>query len=76
MLTKLNSLFLAPQNSKIYSIKIDGQTIREKTEVKYLGVTIKRYDKKLTFQSEVKNILRSTKIRKTLKLGSQSLLQS
>ena len=39
------------------SVTIDGQQIKEKTEVKYLGVTI---DKKLTFQSEVKtNILRS-----------------
>ena len=34
------------------SVTIDGQKIKEKTEVKYLGVTI---DKKLTFQSEVKN---------------------
>ena len=40
--------------SKDMSVTIDGQKIKEKTE--YLRVTI---DKKLTFQSEVKNILRS-----------------
>ena len=40
---------------KDVSVTIDGQKINEKMEVKYLGVTI---DKKLTFQSEVKNILR------------------
>ena len=37
--------------SKDISVTNDGQKIKEKTEVKYLGVTI---DKKLTFQSEVK----------------------
>ena len=38
------------------SVTIDVQKIKEKTEVQYLGVTS---DKKLTFQSELKNILRS-----------------
>ena len=37
------------------SVTIDGQKVKEKTEVKYFGANI---DKKLTFQSEVKNILR------------------
>ena len=38
------------------SVTTDVQKIEEKTEVKYLGLTS---DKKLTFQSELKNILRS-----------------
>ena len=55
MLTKRNSLFFGSTESKDMSVNIDGQKIKEKTEAKYLGVTI---DKKLTFQSELKNILR------------------
>ena len=38
------------------SVTIDEQQIEEKTEVKYLGVTI---HKKLRFQPDLKNILRS-----------------
>ena len=41
---------------KDMSVTIDGQKIKDRTEEKYLGVTV---DKKLTFQSKVKVILRS-----------------
>ena len=53
---KTEFIVFGSTESKDMSVTIDGQKIKEKTEVKYLGVTI---NKKLTFQSEVKNILRS-----------------
>ena len=53
---KTEFIVFGSTESKDMSVTIDEQKIKEKTEVKYLGVTI---DKKLTFQSEVKHILRS-----------------
>ena len=53
---KTEFIVFGSTESKDMSVKIDGQKIKDRTDVKYLGVTI---DKKLTFQSEVKFILRS-----------------
>ena len=54
-----NSSFSAKKHSRKkddkYTITLDGKIIEEKTNVKYLGVVLDQF---LTFQDEIKNILR------------------
>ena len=54
--SKTEFIVFGSTKSKHMSVTIDGQKIKEKTEVKYLGVDI---DKNLTFQSKLNIILRS-----------------
>ena len=62
---KLEFIVFGSKESKVMSVTIEGQKIKEETEVKYLGFTIY---KKLTFQSEVKKYFTKYGTRRNINL--------